>query len=181
LIEIKCTGSDELSLGEIKEFQGNLKYRTEKDVDKIILSIRKYGFSFPFFIWKKGKVNYCLDGHGRIKALERLLAGGEEIPKLPVVYIQAKSEAEAKNKLLRVNSQYGVMTVESVLEFMGEIEFDTNEISLPKVRFNNDKESEEIEYKQKYEIVIPCENENNQKQIYEDLIERGVKCRLSTL
>jgi len=131
MIQIKCTGSDELSLGEIKEFQGGLKNRSEKDIDKIILSIRKYGFSFPFFIWKKGKVNYCLDGHGRIKALERLMAGGEELPRFPVVYIQAKDAAEAKNKLLRVNSQYGQMTMESVLEFSEGIELNIDEIQLP--------------------------------------------------
>ena len=44
---------------------------------------------------------------------------GCEIPPLPVVYIDCKSEKNAKDLLLRLNSQYGRMTKQSVLDFIG--------------------------------------------------------------
>ena len=47
-IEINCTGSDTIQLNELTEFQGELKERSAGDVEKIIKSIKKHGFSFPY-------------------------------------------------------------------------------------------------------------------------------------
>lgn len=130
-IRIECKGADVLPIDAIEEFQGNLKKRTKKDIDQIITSIEKYGFSFPFFIWNGTGHNLCLDGHGRIQALAEMRRRGEALPLFPVVYVDAKDDAEAKQKLLRLNSQYGQMTIDSVLEFADGIELDTEEIQLP--------------------------------------------------
>ena len=128
---IKCETKDRLPLKDLTEFQGNLKHRTEGDYKKIITSIRKYGFSFPFFVWRHDGTNYVLDGHGRLGALQRMRAAGDQIPDLPVVYVDCPDEEAAKNLLLRLNSQYGTMTTESVLDFMAGIDFDPAELALP--------------------------------------------------
>ena len=130
-IVINCTGSDTIQLHELTEFQGELKERSAGDVEKIIKSIKKHGFSFPFFVWKNDGKNNVLDGHGRLLALKQMAAAGEEIPALPCVYISAKNEAEAKEKLLKLNSQYGHMTAESVASFLGDIKIDFDELALP--------------------------------------------------
>ena len=130
-IEINCTGSDTIQLHELTEFQGELKERSAGDIEKIIKSIKKHGFSFPFFVWKNDGKNNVIDGHGRLKALQQMAAAGEEIPALPCVYISAKNEAEAKEKLLKLNSQYGHMTADSVAEFLGDIKIDFDELALP--------------------------------------------------
>lgn len=109
-----------------------MKTRNSKDLEKIIASIETYGFSFPFFVWKKGKINYVLDGHGRLKALTKLQEDGVEIPSLPVVYLKCKTEREAKDLLLRMNSNYGKMTRQSVLDFIGEdVDLDLDNFELP--------------------------------------------------
>lgn len=130
-IEINCTGSDTIQLHELTEFQGELKERSAGDVEKIIKSIKKHGFSFPFFVWKNDGKNNVIDGHGRLKALQQMAAAGEEIPALPCVYISAKDEAEAKEKLLKLNSQYGRMTADSVAAFLGDIKIEFDELALP--------------------------------------------------
>ena len=130
-IEINRTGSDTIQLHELTEFQGELKERSAGDIEKIIKSIRKHGFSFPFFVWKNDGKNNVLDGHGRLLALKQMAAAGEEIPALPCVYISAKDEAEAKEKLLKLNSQYGHMTADSVAAFLGDIKIDFDELALP--------------------------------------------------
>lgn len=131
-IKIACETKDSLEIAEMTEFQGGLKTRDDIDYDKIKLSIIKFGFSFPFFIWKDGNKNKLLDGHGRFATLCKMQKDGYEIPALPVVYVEAKDEAEAKEKLLRLNSQYGHMTKESVLEFVGgDFELNPEEIALP--------------------------------------------------
>ena len=131
MIVINCTGSDTIELHQLTEFQGELKERSVGDIEKIIKSIRKHGFSFPFFVWKNDGKNNVIDGHGRLKALQQMAAAGEEIPALPCVYISAKNEAEAKEKLLKLNSQYGHMTAESVAAFLGDIKIDFDELALP--------------------------------------------------
>ena len=142
-IEIKCTTQDHLNLAEMTELQGALKERTDIDYDKIKLSIIKYGFSFPFFVWKGEGKNYILDGHGRFATLCKMQKDGYEIPDLPVVYIESESKAEAKQKLLRLNSQYGKMTRESVLEFASGLDINYEELALPDSTLDFSSVSEE--------------------------------------
>ena len=142
-ISIKCDNEKTLELAEMTELQGGLKERTDIDYDKIKLSIIKYGFSFPFYIWKSGKTNYILDGHGRFETLCRMQKDGYLIPPLPVFYIKAKDKAEAKQKLLRLNSTYGKMTKESVLEFAEDLEINFDEIQLPDTTIDFSDQSEE--------------------------------------
>lgn len=130
-IKIKCKTQDTLDIKQLTEFQGNLKERDAADYAKIEKSIRKHGFSFPFFVWHHGKINHVLDGHGRLGALQRMVASGEVIPPLPVVYVDCKNEAEAKEILLKLNSSYGKMTADSVREFLGDIEINIEDIALP--------------------------------------------------
>jgi len=146
-IEIKCETKDKLNLAEMTEFQGGLKSRTDVDYDKIKLSIIKYGFSFPFFVWKNEGKNYILDGHGRFSTLCKMQKDGYVIPDLPVVEVQAKDRKEAKQKLLRLNSQYGKMSKESVLEFAEDIDLNFDEIALPDtvIDFTDTEEPQETE------------------------------------
>ena len=144
-ILIKCETKDTLELAELTELQGGLKERTDIDYDKIKLSIIKFGFSFPLFVWKSGKTNYLCDGHGRFATLCKMQKDGYIIPPLPVVYIQCKNKTEAKQKLLRLNSTYGKMTKESVLEFAEDLEINFDEISLPDTVIDFSDQSEELQ------------------------------------
>ena len=130
-IEIKCTTNETKNIAELTELQGNLKARNDIDFDKIKLSIIKYGFSFPFFYTCLDGKNYILDGHGRFATLCKMQKDGYIIPDLPCVKVECKDLKEAKQKLLRLNSQYGKMTKESVLEFAEDIDLNFDEIALP--------------------------------------------------
>ena len=135
MIKIKCESSNFLALNEITDFQGDLKERSAGDMEKIKKSIKKHGVAFPIFIWQTEEngetINYCLDGHCRTRALREMAAAGEQIPPLPVDYIHAETEAEAKELLLKLNSQYGHMTADSVAAFLGDIKIDFDELALP--------------------------------------------------
>jgi DNA modification methylase len=146
-ISIKCETKDYLKLEDMTVMQGNLKLREEADYEKIKKSILTYSFSFPFFIWRSGKTNYLIDGTGRHDCLLKMQSEGYLIPELPVVYIQCKNKAEAKQKLLRLNSQYGKMTKESVLEFAEDIDLNFDEIALPDsvIDFTDAEEPQETE------------------------------------
>jgi hypothetical protein len=144
-ISIKCESNDLKNIAELTELQGNLKERNDVDFDKIKLSIIKYGFSFPFFYTPLDGKNYILDGHGRFNTLCKMQKDGYIIPDLPCVRVDCKDMKEAKQKLLRLNSQYGKMTKESVLEFAEDIDLNFDEIALPDsvIDFTDDSEAVE--------------------------------------
>ena len=94
-MRITCDTKDILPLDALTEFQGGLKKRKDSDIEKIEKSIHEYGFATPFFVWKHDGINSVLDGHGRLSALKEMQQRGEEIPALPVVYIDCANEATA--------------------------------------------------------------------------------------
>ena len=146
-MEVKCKTNDTLELSQLVEFQGNLKERTDGDFEKIAKSIKKHGFAFPFFVWKHDGINHVLDGHGRMGALKRMVAQGEHLPPLPVVYVNAKDEADAKELLLKLNSHYGQMTAESVRDFLGDLQIDFEDLALPEgvLDFSLEEKQKEID------------------------------------
>ena len=131
MIRITCETLHTLALEELTEFQGGLKIRDESDIEKIRKSITDYGFATPFFIWRNGATNYVLDGHGRVKALQAMQHAGEIIPPLPVVYVDCKDESAARNLLLRINSTYGLMTADTVRDFIKDLSIAIEDIRLP--------------------------------------------------
>ncbi len=168
-MEVKCKTNDTLELSELVEFQCGLKERSDTDYAKITKSIKKHGFAFPFFVWKHDGINHVLDGHGRIGALKRMVAQGEHLPPLPVVYVNAKDENDAKELLLKLNSHYGQMTAESVRDFLGDLQIDFEDLSLPEgvLDFSKDlKEKETIDDDELPEID-EMESDSKPGEIYE--------------
>lgn len=151
-MEVTCKSKDTLELSQLVDFQGGLKERTTDDVEKIIKSIHRFGFATPFFVWSHDGINHVLDGHGRLMALRKMKQMGEEIPPLPVAYVDCKDEANARQLLLRITSQYGTMTNKSVLDFMQGLKIDIEEISLPKniLQITLPEETEELQ-----EVDVP--------------------------
>jgi hypothetical protein len=130
-IKVNCKAADTLDIQDMTLFQGELKTRTDADYEHIKKSIIDYGFCAPFFIWEHDGVNSVLDGTGRYETLQRMKNAGYDIPLLPVAYIDCKDEATAKKVLLQINSHNGTMTVDSVRDFLGDVEFNFGDITLP--------------------------------------------------
>jgi hypothetical protein len=117
-VQISCQTDKTLPLEEIIPFQGEFKDLTAEDFEKLKGSIIKYGLSFPSFVWRKNGEVKCLDGHQRSRTLSKMKEEGWEIPPVPVVYVDAKDEKEAKEKVLLLSSQYGKYSNESLYEFI---------------------------------------------------------------
>lgn len=182
-IEIKCSAKDYLEIGDLTEFQGNLKLRDNEDFNKITRSILKHGFCFPFFVWKKDDINYVLDGHGRLGAMQRLDELGYKIPSLPVVYVDCKNERAAKDLLLRLNSFYGRMTKESVLEFTEELDIDFSDLALPTLSMNLENlelpdiiEENNNGVDETMNILVKCNNSDERDKIFKQLQAFGLNC-----
>jgi ParB/Sulfiredoxin domain len=124
-ITVTCRTADSLPLDKIVAFQGELKSLSKPEFEKLKKSIVKFGLSFPSFIWKQNGSAKCLDGHQRSRVLTEMRKEGWKIPEVPVVYVDAKNEKEAKEKILLLSSQYGRYSPESLYEFLttADLEF----------------------------------------------------------
>ena len=95
----------------LEPLQGKLKDLAQREYNKLKRSITENGLIVPFFVWlEEGKL---LDGHQRQRIFQR---EGWEMD-VPVVYISAADEQDAKRKLLVISSQYGKITQEGWDEF----------------------------------------------------------------
>jgi hypothetical protein len=130
-IRVTCKTADSLPYEQIELLQGELKERSDDQIDKICRSVIKHGWAFPEFIWKNQGHNYCLDGHGRQAAIPHLIGMGYTIPEIPVVYIEAKNREEAKELLLKCTSRYGNVVIDGFLLFTQGLEFDLSELDIP--------------------------------------------------
>ncbi|MFQ5850908.1 MAG: hypothetical protein ACE5JU_10005 [Candidatus Binatia bacterium] len=119
-IRVTCKGATTLRLGEVREFQGGLKSLHKEEYEKLRRSLLRYGFSYPLFVWRSRGRNLCLDGHQRVRVLAKLAEEGYAIPPLPVDYVEAGSEKEAREKVLLLSSQYGKMADESLYAYFSE-------------------------------------------------------------
>lgn len=105
-IQIKCQGADALPIDLLVPFQGNLKKLTKKNAEKLSKQITKR-FIDPIKVWQHEGFYKILNGHQRLKSLLFLRESGYDIPLLPVDYIHADSEEEARENVLMLDSQYG--------------------------------------------------------------------------
>ena len=169
MIKINCKTQDYLEYTKLREFQGDLKIRDDGDVEKAVRSIKKHGWEFPLFVWKHNGINHVLDGHCRLLACQRLVAEGERLPPLPVVYVKCKDEAEAKELLLKLNSQYGHMTADSVREFLGDLEIDLEDLALPEgiLDLSINTEEKTVNDDEAPELDQEAEPDSKPGQIYE--------------
>lgn len=130
VIRVTCTAAATLNLDQLEPFQGELKSLSKPAFAKLRASILEHGVAFPFFVWKSGKHFYTIDGHQRERVLNAMREEGFVIPPLPVVWIKAANENEAKRKILLASSNYGAMDEDSLYEFIKTNNLDWDAIKL---------------------------------------------------
>jgi hypothetical protein len=188
MIRVTCKVKDFLHYTQIEPLQGRLKDRTDEEIEQICRSVIKHGWAFPEFIWENEGHNYCLDGHGRQEAIPRLIEKGYEIPDIPIVYIEARNRADAKELLLKCLSQFGTVTKTGLTEF---IDFDVSylDFKIPNIDFGDIKmgggdddtanlDESDFNYKEQFGVIVICDNETQQETVYTKLAGEGYNVRV---
>ena len=180
-IRVTCQANSAIGLDEIHRLQGDLKSLSEENFDKLKKSILKYGISFPVFLWRQNGTARILDGTQRDVVLKRMREEGYKIPPLPVDWIEAKDEKEAKEKILLISSQYGKMTEDSLYQFVaGNLDF--NELlpmielpqldlkSLQKVLAEDGAPKQSAPAPKQFLVIVECSDESRQAELFERLV-----------
>lgn len=131
-VRITCEVKERIEIEQLEEFQGDLKELSDEAYEKLKTEILDTGFAFPVFIWRDPKPKAkkkIIGGHQRVKTLRRMKAEGIVVPPIPYVVIQAKSEHEAKRRVLQDVSQYGKVTGQGLYDFMKESQIRINDLA----------------------------------------------------
>ena len=152
--------------------------KNENAVETVAKSIQKYGFKNPLIIDSNGKI-WC--GNTRYKASKKL--GLKEVP---CIIADDLTEEQIREYALLDNKTNELADWD--FDLLGEelAELDLSDFDLDWVINEDDNSNKErIDKSDKlndiYEITISCQNENDLENIYNEFIERGYKCKISTL
>ena len=110
-VRIACEGAGTVALADLVGLQGNLKELSPENAAKLRRDIIEQGFSEPIACWRQADgVPRILNGHQRLRVLTEMAAEGWTVPMLPVSWVEAADEAEARRKVLSLASSFGEVT-----------------------------------------------------------------------
>lgn len=170
-------------VSELRPYARNPRI-TDKAVDAVAASIVEFGFRQPIVVDSKGVI-VC--GHARYKAAKKL--GLEKVPvhvagDLSKTQITAYRIADNKTAEL-AEWDYDALAAE-IAELkdaevdLGTLGFDAEELG----RLVNDALNAPADVEvvpEIFQIVVTCGGQAEQKKLYAELTQRGLKCRVITL
>ena len=167
-----------VNIVDIYQNDENVNQHPNKSIEKIMKSIKAFGLNTPLGVCR----NIVIVGNGRYEALQRL-----GYKKVPIIRLDHLSEQEAKAYALADNriqeeSFFDNDLLKSALEDLQNFNFDLDVIGFDMDEidnlFNEETEAEKQEYDKRLEITIECENESEQKKLYDKFVKMGLRCRM---
>lgn len=112
-------------ISEMKASQGELKYLSKENYNKLKRAIEKRGFDIPVYVWIDDEgTKWLLDGHQRQHVLTH--EGWDE--PVPYLTVKAPDMHTAMSRLLEITSQYGTITQEGIDNFIATYELPEAEV-----------------------------------------------------
>ena len=185
------------SVLELVPYARNARTHSEEQIEQIVSSIKEFGFTSPVLIDEEGGI---IAGHGRVLAAKQLEM--KEVPTIELAGLtpeQRRAYVIADNKLA-LDAGWDADLLASELQELGDLGFDLDltgfsfdEIDeLLNENGNNhgsddDPEDDEeyvedkpsnFNYEEKYAVLVECEDEEDQAEIYAKLKDMGLTCKV---
>jgi ParB-like chromosome segregation protein Spo0J len=172
-MEIEKAAVDSLSLDP-----ANARKHGKRNLDAIAASLRRFGQQKPIVVDSRGVVRA---GNGTLMAAKSLgwthvdvvrsdLAGSE-LAAFAIADNRTAELAEWDDEILAQFAEAGVL---------GELGFDEEEVGRLMNQARGEMESEELP-DAKFEVVVECRDEGQQRDVFERLSSEGFSCRLFML
>lgn len=160
----------------LKPYASNAKVHTAEQIEQIKRSIREFGFNDPIAVWRDNEI---IEGHGRLLAVMEM----DEIENVPIIRLENLNDEQRRAYMLahnKINMNTG-FDLELLAEELADIDFDMSEFGFEVYEETELEEPKEVEYVEKWQIIITVDNEEEQENLYERLTGEGYKCTVSTL
>lgn len=164
-----------LKVKDIIPYEKNPR-KNDNAVPDVAESIKEVGYITPIVVDEN---NVILCGHTRLKALKK--NGEKEVD--GVLRVSGLTD-EQKRKYRLLDNKTGEKAewdFDLLAEEIADLDFSGFELDwgIPE---NGEKERKEIQLDDnEFQIIIDCQDEIEQSEIYQKLMELGIECRLSTL
>jgi len=122
-----------LPVDSLKPYERNARKHDFKDIEKIMNSIKRFGFDDPIGIW--GEDNLIVEGHGRLIAAKNL--GMKEVPTIRLDHLSdedRRAYALAHNKTAE-NSEWDFAVLD--LELSDILDIDMNDFGFDTPDFDD--------------------------------------------
>jgi ParB-like chromosome segregation protein Spo0J len=170
-------------INELKNYENNSRVHSEEQINKLTVSITEFGFTNPILIDNN---NVIIAGHARLAAAKKL--GMNKLPCILLAHLteqQRRALVIADNRLA-LDADWDLEKLREELNALSDNDFNTELLGFDPselenmLSINNQIESPDtgINYQEKFSVLVECENENHQKQIYDELIKKGYTCRV---
>ena len=177
---------DQIPVADLIPYARNARTHSEEQVGQIAGSIQEFGFNVPVLI--DGQ-NSIIAGHGRVLAAQRL-----KLDAVPCIRLTHLTDAQRRAYILAdnriaLNSGWDEAMLQVELEELhaddvdlGLLGFDPDELGKLLDLPTEPKEEAipESAYSNQYGVIVVCESEQEQQQIYERLMSEGLKCKVVT-
>ena len=179
MIEIKYK-----DINDLIPYVNNTRTHSEEQINQIASSIKEFGFTNPVLIDKN---NGLIAGHGRVMGAKKL--GLKEVPTITLDNLteaQKKAYIIADNKIA-LNAGWDEELLKIELQSLQEMDFDYSnlgfdfEFDTEEIIDENEINLKDEEYKEKFSIIIDCDSELHQEEIFYNLTNQGLKCRVQSL
>lgn len=167
---------EELYTKELIPYSNNPR-NNESAVDAVAASIKEFGFKVPIII---DKDNVIVAGHTRLKAALKI--GLDKVPCIKADDLtpeQLKAFRLADNKV----GELATWDFNKLEEELAELDMDMSAFGFVEEDDENDTERKDLSgnVDEMYQVIIDCEDEGQQAEIFERLKEEGYKCHVLTL
>ena len=177
---------EQIPVSDLIPYARNARTHLEQQVAQIAGSIQEFGFCNPVLI---DKANGIIAGHGRVLAAGRL-----KLETVPCIRITHLSDAQRRAYILAdnriaLNSGWDMEMLANELSDLhadeidlGLMGFDADELAklLDLPAEPKDEAIPESAYSNQYGVIVVCESEQEQQQVYERLMSEGLKCKVVT-
>jgi len=171
------------SVGSLIPYARNSRTHSDTQVMKVASSIKEFGFLNPVIV---DGDNGIIAGHCRIEAAKKL--GIEKVPTIEASYLtdaQRRAYIIADNRLA-LDSDWDDEMLRVEFDELTDVGFDVEltGFDLSEIAHQIDEPDENLieqQYSEVFNIIIGCENEMEQEQIFNKLDSEGYKCRVQSL
>ena len=179
---------EQVPVEKLVPYARNARVHGEKQILQLRSSLREFGFIAPIIIDKKFNI---IAGHARFEA-----AKAESMTEVPCIFAEHLTETQKKayiitDNKLALNSEWDDEILALEFEELKESDFNLNLLGFDEKEiekyFNSgaaDGASGQISgensftYKEQYGVIVMCSDENNQREVYEKLLEMGYECKV---
>jgi len=177
--KIKCAYTELVDVEKLVPNPKNNNIHPKKQIERLAKIIDFQGQRAPVVVSKRS--GFIVKGHGRLEAIK--LLGWE---KCAVDYQDYESEAQEYADMVADNqiATWSEFDNEMLLTELTTLDLDVEMlgmIEIPKIEEEKPEKDISDELKEAYQVVVECEDEEQQEKVFEQLNEMGLKCRVLTL